>query len=146
MSSLVVWRPRAVWLRPDMPMVRRRGRGVLCGLGIKSQLQCVLCGPGVRVLGQWIFFCGKGPRTCGCPIFLVELGSSGFVNPGELQMFCNNLQPPPARKRTADVTRTAENTPPSSKDWTRQMFTGQRHGYNKFLVLGRNLNQEALNG
>ena len=143
MSSLVVWRPRAVWLRPDMPMVRRRGRGVLCGLGIKSQLQCVLCGPGVRVLGQWIFFfAGKVPERAGARFFLVELGSSGFVNPGELQMFCNNLQPPPARKRT----RTTENTPPSSKDWTRQMFTGQRHGYNKFLVLDRNLNQEALNG
>ena len=45
---------------------------------------------------------------------------------------------------SADVTRATENTSPASKDWTRQMSTGQRHGCNRILVLDRNLDYPTL--
>ena len=127
MSSLVVWRPRAVWLRPDMPraearlqLVRRRGRARAralwhrCSLWSRDQVSASMCSLwfGCSIPGSMDIFLRERSQNVRVPdLFLVELWSSGFVNPGELQMFCNNLQPPPARKRT----RTTESTPPILK-------------------------------
>ena len=55
------------WGHARLQLVRRRGRE-RCSLWSRDQVSASMCSLwfGCSIPGQWIFFCGKGPRTCSC--------------------------------------------------------------------------------